>query len=1052
MNNFNNKEFMKMKLSDLSDSQWEVLAILEAFSKPVSVEMVRSLISISRDELLYSIRDLTQIGWLNQANDNILSLASDMPKAVVHRLKNLNTRDRLNEMVDRIKDFSLYDQIKPKLLIDLLQRSGQIKESALFAYACALKRIEAGDFEAAMDHHMKAVSHLMGLLGDPECDRVFVLASLSLSDLLQRVREGHEEILKILHQARDVCRRLGDERHLALINLHMGRVYQLLHKLNDAFDVFTSGLTMVKALGDEDIRSQASEFLGIYYFIQGMSKEAAEHFEQAMASNISREGQLLNVLIPIYLGSCATFMGQFYRAIGVVDSNRRRALLKKEDRAARWLRAHLGNILLMAGKKQEALTHLKAAEREAVDHNDIWALIWTRRALAYNHFLEGRTRESYSALRKCLAEAASSGFSRPFYALPWILELLFEYHKRGYEAIPEYDFEREMETAIKGINIHLRGTAFRVQAKMAEIKEEDPAKIKSFLKKSEADLKQVGDPIQLALTRADLGLLKLHEGNQKEALDLALLAWEGLSVYGFTSFPNELMSLIQSQDALPSVRSQSDDIMNRYMEMMDEFIPSADPDELLCRLVAATSRFFEAERGAIFWLDDNRRKERLVFRTAYNLTREEVEGEKFRPNLSYVFKAYENKQTVIVRLPQAGHGIPGANTVTIFCMPFNIRGQVRGVLYYDNRYSEGAFESLNKSLLNRISQNVGSYILRIRDYCREMEEKSLLALRQTTTNEKPGEMKIKTQSNVMRELFTRVDKAARSEAPVLILGETGVGKELLARRVHEMSPRRMMPFIAVNISSFPETLVESELFGHEKGAFTGADCQKPGRMELANRGTLFIDEVGDIPKSVQVKILRAVEEKFFFRIGGTRDLRSDFRLIAATNRDLVKEVEAGNFREDLYYRLNVVPLIVPPLRERDNDVIYLAQHFLTQYARKFKRPVPELTSEDKARLKTHHWPGNVRELKNVIERAMILSNGEELDLTMPKAPKTSADVSDSFGNPFSDNPTMNELQSRYISYILNATGGKLSGPGSAADILGMKRTTLYTRMKKLGLA
>lgn len=1041
-----------MKLSDLSDSQMEILAILEAFSKPVAVEMVRALIFFSRDELIDSIRVLAHIGFLNHANDNVLSLTSTIPTAVVHRLRDINTRDRLNEMVDRIKDLGLCDQTEPKFLIDLLERSGQIKEAALFAYACAIKRIDAEDFEAAMEYHMKAVSHLKGLLGDRECDKVFIVASLSLSDILQRVRHGHEEILKTLHLARGVSRRLGDKRHLALINLHMGRVYQLLHKLEDAFEVFTSGLNMVKALGDDDIKAQASEFLGIYYFILGMPKKAAKHFEQPTAPNTYRKGQLSNILIPIYLGSCTAFMGQFYRAIGVVDSSRRRAWLKSEYRVARWLRAHLGNILLMAGKRPEALTHLQIAEREAVAHNDIWALIWARRALAYNHFLEGRIRESYSVLRKCLAEAASSGLSRPFYALPWILELLFEYHQRGYEPIPEYDFEQEMEAAIKGINIHLRGVALRIQAKMAEIKGENPAKIKSFLKKSEAILRRVGDPIQLALTRADLALLKLRKDKQKEALDLALLAWEGLSVYGVTSFPNELMLLIQSQDDLPSSRSQSDDIMKRYMEMMDEFTPSADLDELLCRLIVATSRFFEAERGAIFWVNDNKKKQRLVFRTAYNLTREEVEGERFRSNLSYVFKAYKNRQTVIVRLQRAGHGVTGTNTVTIFCMPFAIRGQVRGVLYYDNRYSEGAFESLNKSLLNRMARNVGSYIQRIRDYCREMEEKSLLALRQTTTNEEPGEMKIKAQSNIMRELFIRADKAARSEAPVLILGETGVGKELLARRIHEKSPRRMMPFITVNISSFPETLVESELFGHEKGAFTGADCQKPGRMELANRGTLFIDETGDIPKSVQVKILRAVEDKSFFRVGGTRNFRSDFRLIAATNLDLVKEVEAGNFREDLYYRLSVVPLIVPPLRERGNDVIYLAQHFLTQYAKQFSRPEPELTAEDKARLKAYHWPGNVRELKNVIERAMILSNEKELSLTIPRAPKTSPDVSDPFADPFSDNPTMDELQRRYITYMLNKTCRKLGGPGSAAEILGMKRTTLYARMKKLGLA
>lgn len=190
----------------------------------------------------------------------------------------------------------------------------------------------------------------------------------------------------------------------------------------------------------------------------------------------------------------------------------------------------------------------------------------------------------------------------------------------------------------------------------------------------------------------------------------------------------------------------------------------------------------------------------------------------------------------------------------------------------------------------------------------------------------------------------------------------------------------------------------------------------------------------------------------FFRVGGTRTLTSDFRLVAATNRDMIKEVEAGNFREDLFYRLSVVPLIVPPLRKRGNDIVLLAQHFLTRYAKKYHQPVPELTSEEKSALKAYHWPGNVRELKNVIERALVLSNGEALDLAIPEAPKKPSDISNSSDNPFSDSPTMDELQRRYINYTLNETKGKLSGPGGASAILGMKRTTLYTRMKKLGIS
>ena len=350
----------------------------------------------------------------------------------------------------------------------------------------------------------------------------------------------------------------------------------------------------------------------------------------------------------------------------------------------------------------------------------------------------------------------------------------------------------------------------------------------------------------------------------------------------------------------------------------------------------------------------------------------------------------------------------------------------------------------------QIAKNVEKYIRWIGDYCSQIEQKSRLVIDHITKNEF-DEREFKTQDRAMLALLAHSDQAAQYDAPVLILGESGVGKELIARRIHKMSRRKSMSFIALNLSSIPETLMESELFGHEKGAFTGADRQKMGSLEIADNGTFFIDEVGDIAKSIQVKILRALEEKTFYRVGGTRNIKSDFRLLAATNRDLSKEIELGNFREDLYYRLNVVPITVPSLRERGDDIIYLAEEFLNRYAKRYNRPVPTLTAQNKSWLKDYHWPGNVRELKNVIERLMILSTGDKIEFNMLEISDRGLEKSNHSCLPFSDKPTMDDLQRQYIQFILKETNGKVSGPRGAAAILGMKRTTLYSRMKKLGI-
>jgi len=260
-----------------------------------------------------------------------------------------------------------------------------------------------------------------------------------------------------------------------------------------------------------------------------------------------------------------------------------------------------------------------------------------------------------------------------------------------------------------------------------------------------------------------------------------------------------------------------------------------------------------------------------------------------------------------------------------------------------------------------------------------------------------------------------------------------------------MSPRQSKPFIVVDPTSIPETLIESELFGHEKGAFTGAVKQKKGRLELADKGTLFIDEIGELPKSIQVKLLRAIQERQFYRVGGSRMFRSDFRLIAATNRNLAAEVASGNFREDLYYRINVVPFRIPALRERTDDIPALAKFLLKGFSQKYNRPNIKIDAETERLMKQYNWPGNVREMKNIIERATLLSYGDKLEVDLSSTEKIDTEHS------FADMPTLHELEKRYIQFVLNKTNGKMGGRDSASEIMGINRATLYSRMKKLGM-
>jgi PAS domain S-box-containing protein len=300
------------------------------------------------------------------------------------------------------------------------------------------------------------------------------------------------------------------------------------------------------------------------------------------------------------------------------------------------------------------------------------------------------------------------------------------------------------------------------------------------------------------------------------------------------------------------------------------------------------------------------------------------------------------------------------------------------------------------------------------------------------------------KSKRIEEVLHAVERVAETDATVLILGESGTGKELIARAIHNISLRRGRPLVKVNCAALPAGLIESELFGHEKGAFTGALKSKAGRFELANGGTIFLDEIGELQLDMQVKLLRVIQTGEFDRVGGSRTLRTDVRIIAATNRDLERAVSERTFREDLFYRLNVFPIVVPALRERREDVPLLVDYFVRKYAKKIGKEIKVIPRGVLSTLENYGWPGNIRELENIIERSVILSRGNQLEI----------------GNWFNDEAkseeenqhrTLAEVERNYILKVLDSTHWRVSGPNGAAQILGMNPQTLVSRMKKLGI-
>jgi transcriptional regulator with GAF, ATPase, and Fis domain len=405
-------------------------------------------------------------------------------------------------------------------------------------------------------------------------------------------------------------------------------------------------------------------------------------------------------------------------------------------------------------------------------------------------------------------------------------------------------------------------------------------------------------------------------------------------------------------------------------------------------------------------------------------------------------------------------GIRRESIRILIATPIIFRGEVLGVIAV---FTLEDVPAEGKPWGQVFADHIGAVIANVRAFEEIQRLKEQLELQNTYLQEEVVEAKafgdLVGQSAPLQQTVSQIDLVAPTEASVLVLGETGTGKDLVAHEIHRRSRRKDGPMVRVNCASIPRELFESEFFGHVKGAFTGAVKDRAGRFEAAEGGTLFLDEIGEVPLEMQSKLLRVLQEKRYERVGDDRTRHADVRIIAATNRDLKKAVTAGRFREDLYYRLNVFPILVVPLRERKDDILPLAKHFVELSVRELRCPKPRLTRAAAVRLQSYDWPGNVRELRNVIERAVILARGGPLcfdlpvsDAAAPAPPSANRRTVDKPGRTkFLSEAEMQRRERENLQAVLEASGWKIKGANGAAERMGLKPTTLLSRIKKMGL-
>lgn len=491
-------------------------------------------------------------------------------------------------------------------------------------------------------------------------------------------------------------------------------------------------------------------------------------------------------------------------------------------------------------------------------------------------------------------------------------------------------------------------------------------------------------------------------------------------------------------------------ILSALLKVSKVLNSSFELEKNLTHAMHVLGDFLEMERGSVFLLEDNTKELQIV--AAHGLTKDQKEKGKYKIGEGIVGRVLEKGYPMVVPnvdeeplfLNKTGSRL-NRSGISFLCVPIKFKGECIGVLSVDRIFKDKAI-TIDEDIrvLEVIASIIAQYVTLWRHYKKSEEEKEDLRLELIGKYSLPN---IIGSSDKMKEVFEAVNRVANSKATVLLHGESGTGKELIAKAIHYMSPRAKKPFIKFNCASIPEGLLESELFGHEKGAFTSAITSRKGRFELAHEGTLLLDEIGDLPLSLQPKLLRAIQEKEFERVGGEKTIKVDVRLIAATSRNLEELVTRGLFREDLYYRLNVVPIFMPALRERKEDISLLTEYFLEKFNRENGKNV-SISPDALRMLINYNWPGNVRELENTIERLVVMSDKSLIELSdLPmnlrlSSPKGGVLMKSSLTSVVED------VERESIIQALKETGWVQA---KAAKKLGITLRQISYKMKKYGI-
>ena len=765
----------------------------------------------------------------------------------------------------------------------------------------------------------------------------------------------------------------------------------------------------------------------LHYAYSGMVGNTVSSYESNMAVIDKDEDAPISGYYQITIMFAYIFLDEASKAQVSAETLLQRALEQNDKESAIIIQSTLGRAYLNNGILEKGKEALYKSYNDACNINHCWGQMYSLIGLLYYYKLIYDPHGCVDIFKQIMqtCEKYKLNFTQ---GSPFIIDVI-KYIEDSGLSVEGYNYKDVVERHLKGPHMHVKGVAWRHKAQMLINQGAESKEIISAFKNSINILNMVGSYSELSKTQVAYAMYLLSIDNRDGAIVNARNARRIANLKGKQNFPVELTSLIGKD------YEEEDDPMD-LTPLKLELMQIVNKDIMISRLISSLERCLRAEKAAIILCKKG--SSEVVFKDNSPYLKEG--DDLYNEMMSRVAYCIDTDQIICIS-PKKKY-ISNDLSKTLFNpklvigIPLSIKKDVRLVIYLECFSRDNMLSAQEEQMLDTFRKDVSENVIAV--ICERSED--YVELADYNDAGSIDKQYYKSNDKVFNDIYSKIDKISATAVPVLITGETGVGKEVVAKEVFSKSEYQAS-FIKVNCGAIPENLIESELFGYEKGSFTGAGGRKIGYFEAAEGGTIFLDEIGELPLSAQVKLLRVLQEKEITRIGGTKTIPIDFRLIAATNKNLSDEVKNGTFREDLFYRLNIIQLEVPPLRQRKNDIIRMAKFYVNRFQSEVGKTNMYLSDDTLLWMVNYPWPGNIRELENTVHRAVLLSDGDEIRITKEEKKQSERIHVE----------TLEEVEREHIIKVLNICDGRISGPNGAAELLGMKRTTLQARMEKLGI-